>query len=99
MEHRDRPNVCWVELFGPARLAAGVREVAVELRRRPRVRDVVRALGATYPVLVGSVMDVERGCLTEGYVFNRNGRDFIIDYDVEVRPGDRLLLLASSAGG
>ena len=35
----------------------------------------------------------------EGHILNRNGRDFLKDPAELIHPGDRLLLMSSSAGG
>jgi molybdopterin converting factor small subunit len=93
------PHACRVELLGPARLVAGVKECAVELEGEVTVRALLPLLAARCPALVGPVLDLERGTLVDGYVLNRNGRDFLADLDATIAPGDSLLLLASSAGG
>src|SRR3954466_2664480 len=90
---------CAVELLGPARLLAGTRQLTVELQHEVTVRELIPALAACCPALDGPVLDVKQGMLVDGYVLNRNGRDFLPGPDATVRPGDRLLLLASSAGG
>jgi len=93
------PHGCHVELLGPARLLAGIKEIAVSLDCERTVREFVPALAECCPALVGPVLDLERRALVDGYVLNRNGRDFLADADAIVRPGDRLLLLSSAAGG
>ncbi|HWP29108.1 MAG TPA: MoaD/ThiS family protein [Chloroflexota bacterium] len=93
------PGHCQVELYGPARLAAGVKQVSIPVGEGLSLAQLVRALAARCPALVGSVVDPERGALLDGYIFNRNGRDFLARPDALVRPGDRVLLLASTAGG
>jgi len=94
----ERP-CCTIELLGSARLHAGVREVTVELDGEIAVSDLVKALAARCPALVGVVLDPGRGAAVEGYILNRNGRDFLIDMQSPIQHGDRLLLLSSSAGG
>ena len=61
--------------------------------------DLVAALAEACPALVGSALDVEGQRVGEGYILNRNGRDFIKDRTALTQPGDRLLLMSSSAGG
>lgn len=90
---------CFVEFFGPARLLVPVREVSLPIGPEATVGAVVLALAERYPVLAGLVLDLERRMPANGYIFNRNGRDFLAEPDSVVRPGDRLLLLASAAGG
>ena len=88
-----------VELLGPARLLAGAKEVAVKIPGACTLRQLVPALAERCPALVGPVLDLERRALAEGYIVNRNGRDFLANAEAVVRPGDRLLLLSSAAGG
>ena len=90
---------CSVELFGPARLLAGVKQVDVEMEAAVSLGALIPALAARCPVLIGPVLDLERGALVDGYILNRNGRDFLADTNAIVRPGDRLLLLANLGGG
>ena len=90
---------CYVELLGPARLAAGVKQVGVTIESPTSALDVLRATADACPPLVGPVIDA-RGHLVEGHILNRNGRDFLRDLSSElVYPGDHLLLMSSSAGG
>jgi len=63
------------------------------------IPDLVAALAEACPALVGSALDVEGQRVGEGYILNRNGRDFIKDPTALIQPGDRLLLMSSSAGG
>jgi molybdopterin converting factor small subunit len=92
-------SVFHVELYGVARLLAGEREVALPVAAGMTLGDLPGALAERLPALVGPVLTPARDRLAEGYIFNRNGRDFLTDDATPVRPGDRLLLLASVAGG
>jgi hypothetical protein len=92
-------RTCRFELLGTARLAAGVRSVDLPLDEPTPLRSLLPALAERCPVLAGSVIDVEAGALTPGYVLNRNGRDFLKDADALIQPGDALLVLSSAAGG
>ena len=80
-------------------MLAGVKQVPVEIGREISTRAFIPALAARCPMLVGPVLDLERRTLADGYILNRNGRDFLNDPDALVRPGDRLLLLSNTAGG
>ena len=91
--------LCRVELYGSARLLAGERDLAVPVTPGMTLGDLVLMLAERLPELVGPVLAPERRGLAEGYIFNRGGRDFLTDPAAPVRPGDRLLLLASIAGG
>jgi molybdopterin converting factor small subunit len=93
------PGDCRVELYGSAQLLAGRREVAIAVTPGMTLADLVAALTERLPALAGVVLDPARGAPADGFIFNRNGRDFLTDLTAEVRPGDRLLLLASVAGG
>lgn len=88
-----------VELLGPARLVAGQNELTLPLDRTLTVGELIGLLARHCPALVGPVLDPQRQTLVEGYILNRNGRDFLAHPQARVEPGDRLLLLASSAGG
>ena len=92
------PSMCYVELLGPARLQAGLKHLSVEITTPTTIPELIFALAEACPALVGPVLDLTRGRLAEGHVLNRNGRDFLKDRDL-IQPGDRLLLMSSSAGG
>ncbi len=93
------PGACRVELFGVARLLAGVKQVEVELDEGATVRGVLRGLARRCPGLVGAVIRPDLTGLVEGHVLNLNGLSFVADAGAPVAPGDALLLLSSSAGG
>lgn len=91
--------VCWIEFLGPARLQAGRKSVRLDLGPARTIADMIPLLAEECPALIGSVIDPERRCLSDGYIFNRNGRDFLPDPAAPIAPGDRLLLLSGIAGG
>ena len=88
-----------VELFGTARLAAGRRELMIEVVEEPGAKDVVAAIARACPPLVGSVIDEERTGLLESHVLNVNGTAFVDGGPLDLGPGDRILLFSSQAGG
>ena len=88
-----------MELFGPARLIGGVRDVILPLTGPTRLGDLVAALATLCPALADGVLDVPDGGAGDGYLINRNGRDFLLRPDAMVLPGDHLLLLSSAVGG
>ncbi len=96
---------CTVELLGVARLRAARRAVEVRLGERcsehgaATVADALTALAAACPALVGPVLTPDSHALCTGYLLNRNGREFIDRADTPLADGDRLLLIASAAGG
>lgn len=89
---------CYVELLGPARLHTGLKHLSVGVGAPTTIPAFLDALARACPSLVGPVLDPERGGLVDGHVLNRNGRDFLKGGDL-IQPGDRLLLMSSSAGG
>jgi hypothetical protein len=89
---------CYVELLGPARLHAGLKQLSIDISAPTPVLAFLEALAGACPPLVGPVLDPHRGGLVDGHVLNRNGRNFLKAGDL-VQPGDRLLLMSSSAGG
>ena len=99
MTIEQRPNACRVEFYGPARLYADARVIEVELSEPSTLASLVRLLAERRPELVGPVIRPDARWLHAGYIFNRNGRDFLPDPAAIVQAGDRLLLLASAAGG
>ncbi len=88
-----------VELFGSARLLAGRREVEIEAPAPCAIRDLVSALAAAVPALVGDVVREDGAGLEESYVLNLNGARFLESDPVELKHGDRVLLFSSQAGG
>ncbi len=89
----------WVELFGTPRLRAGRRQVELVLPAEAGRRQVVRALAAACPELVGHAIRDDLSDLRQGFVFNRSGRAFLSGGRFSIRPGDSLLLLSNQAGG
>ncbi|MFQ6027959.1 MAG: MoaD/ThiS family protein [Dehalococcoidia bacterium] len=88
-----------IEFFGTPRLLSGRKEVQLELPGRVSRAELVRALSEVCPALVGPTLREDRSGLQEGYVFNHNGLTFLDEADIDLQPGDSLLLLSSQAGG
>ncbi|MDP6574585.1 MAG: MoaD/ThiS family protein [Rhodospirillales bacterium] len=87
------------EFFGPAREITGVAEVELDLETTASARDLLRALAASYPALKGPIIDPE-GWSTAPYILmNLDGRETIQNYDLELQPGARVLLMSALAGG
>ena len=84
-----------VELYGQARLLAGVKSVAVDGHT---VGEALRALAERFPALVGVAMEAG-GAPTQAYAVNLNGLRFCTDLAQPVSAGDELLLISSLAGG
>jgi molybdopterin converting factor small subunit len=88
-----------VELFGMSNEVVGLRDVEVELDDEASLKDVVAALRRKMPALEGSVIDPREDKLAKHYTFNVNGRFYIDDYSVNVRPDDHIVLLTFALGG
>src|SRR5262245_49740605 len=87
------------ELYGVARVKAGVAEVEVALADGEDLSAALEALAARCPILAGEVVTVQPAGITEGYALNLNGREFLRDLSRRPTAGDRVLVLAASAGG
>ncbi|MBM3941931.1 MAG: MoaD/ThiS family protein [SAR202 cluster bacterium] len=88
-----------VELFGLPRLRSGQRMVELLLPAEVSLRDVAPALGQACPALVAHTIREDLSGPAEGYLFNLNGTRFLTGEQVNLRPGDALLLLSNQAGG
>ncbi len=89
---------CRVELYGVARLTAGLTKVDVQVPNPATAVDVTSALALACPQLVGSAI-TSNGGLMKGHVLNVNGRSFVDRMDAPIFPGDHILLLSDQAGG
>ena len=90
-----------VELFGIARMKAGVNAVMLSLDAAATVADLARELIHVYPDFVGTVL-LENGAIADSYVLNRNGLAFLPAEPsalLQLADGDTLLLLPNQAGG
>ena len=88
-----------VELFGGARIASGRREIEIIVPERAESAVLARTLAEACPELVGRVVKEDRSGLQESYTLNLNGVTFLSEGQLLVKPGDRLLLFSSQAGG
>ena len=87
-----------VELLGVARLLARRETVRVLAPRPISLADLLRAVANEAPALAGTVLS-EDGGLLGGHALSRDGIELLRDPEATIRPGDRLLLLSTSAGG
>jgi molybdenum cofactor guanylyltransferase len=88
-----------VELFGVARLLTKTRSVSLSLPQEASLADVLTALAARLPVLVGRVIKSDGAALASGYACNINGLNFIRSTSAKVNPGDKIFILSADAGG
>lgn len=89
-----------VELSGLARELAENRRVSLDLPRGATYKQVVEALAAAHPRLVGLVID-HQGSLLNSNILSRSGEDVILPEQMDSGPhdGERLLLLSVIVGG
>ena len=90
-----------LELFGLARIAAGTKELGLELEEGMAFRDIVRLLSARYPTMIGNVIQPDGETLQPPNIFNLNARQMIQADQMDECPndGDRIVLMSMSAGG
>ena len=90
-----------VEFLGLSRLAAGAREITLDLEESTTFRDIVRTLGARYPKMIGNVIQPDGETLQLPNIFNLNARQMIKASQTDDSPsdGDRIILMSISAGG
>ena len=93
-----RASPVTIELLGVARLLARREAVEVPVEGSVPLTQLLQRLGGELPALVGTVVTHD-GALLGGHVLSRDGAELIRDADAPIHPGDRLLLLSTSAGG
>ena len=97
---KSRPSpLCTVELFGVAHLLAKTQEVSLSLPQEATLSHVLSALAERVPVLVGRVINCDRGSLVSGYTCNINGLDFVRAPSAQIHSGDKIFILSADAGG
>ena len=97
--------VITVELFGMARVHAGVSSIAFPADAQAPVAELLQILARRCPDLVETALFVADDgtiSLADGYALNRNGLVFLppsADEPMLWTSGDSLLLLSNQAGG
>jgi hypothetical protein len=87
-----------IELLGVARLLARREVIELPALEAISLAELLSALASELPALVGTVVTSE-GALLGGYALSRDGVGLLREPLQQVEPGDRLLLLSTSAGG
>lgn len=90
-----------VELFGAARLKAGVSAVSLSVEPGATTSELARTLAHECPALVGNALS-DDGLIADGYALNRNGLEFLpadVASHLDLQAGDTILLLSNQAGG
>lgn len=90
-----------MDFLGLSRLAAGVKEIALDLEEGTTFRDIVRTLGTRYPKMIGNVIQPDGEMLQTPNIFNLNAKRMIQASQMDDSPsdGDRIILMSISAGG
>jgi molybdopterin converting factor small subunit len=90
-----------LELLGLSRLAAGTKEVTLDLEEGTSFREVVRELASRYPAMIGNVIKPDMETLQAPNIFNQNAKRLIQASQMDESPndGDRIILMSISAGG
>lgn len=90
-----------VDFLGLSRLAAGVKEIALDLEEGTTFRDIVRTLGTRYPKMIGNVIQPDGETLQTPNILNLNAKRMIQVSQMDDSPsdGDRIILMSISAGG
>ena len=90
-----------LELFGLSRIAAGTKELSLELEEGTTFRDIVRLLSVKYPDMIGNVINPDHETLHPPNIFNLNVKRMIRPNQMDECPsdGDRIVLMSISAGG
>ncbi len=90
-----------VEFTGISRVLTGQPGCALSLEEPACIQDVVAALSARYPALVGDIIGKDGRTLIATNVFSLNGKKILHESDLQFQPkeGDKLILLSLLAGG
>ncbi|HMN62731.1 MAG TPA: MoaD/ThiS family protein [Anaerolinea sp.] len=90
-----------VEFTGAARAVVGQKTIQVKLDDHTTYRDVVRRLAATYPALIGLLIDTDGETFLSGNMFVINGdlSTPAMVLDEHPHPGDHLILMSLVTGG
>ena len=94
-----------VELFGMARIKAGVSQISLMVDPQASVATLIHELSDQCPGLIGNGLhehDDGSIAVAEGYALNRNGLVFLSPNDMNQQnwaDRDSLLLLSNQAGG
>jgi len=90
-----------LELLGLSRLAAGTKEITLDLKEDTSFREVVRELASRYPAMIGNVIKPDMETLHPPNIFSLNARRLIQASQMDESPndGDRIILMSISAGG
>ena len=82
-------------------MAAGEKEISLELEEGATFHDIVRVLSSKYPEMIGNVIKPDHKSLQPPNIFNLNAKSMIQPNQMDKCPsdGDRIILMSMSAGG
>ncbi len=91
----------WVEFTGVARMLTGTRSVPLDLQDEVSFQDIVQRLGATYPALIGQVIQPDGRTLYPSNLLNLNGKRMLKPTQMHESPqdGDHIVMMSVLAGG
>jgi molybdopterin converting factor small subunit len=90
---------CTVEMYGVSPEITDLRKVEVELNGGATLGDVVAALRRKVPALEGAVITKGEDRLTEYYAFAIDVNFQPDDSNIQLKDGDRVVLLLLATGG
>jgi molybdopterin converting factor small subunit len=88
-----------IPMYGLSHEITEQREVEIELSDNASMVEVIAAMKAKIPSLVGPVIRPGENRLVEQFKFNINGRFYFDGQDFNLRKGDRIALLVPMTGG
>jgi molybdopterin converting factor small subunit len=88
-----------IPMYGLPREITEQREVEIELDDNASMAEIIAAMKAKIPSLVGPVIRPGENRLIEQFKFNVNGSFYFDGQDFNLRKGDRIALLVPMTGG
>jgi molybdopterin converting factor small subunit len=90
-----------VEFLGVFRLAAGTREMTLQIEEDTSFRDLIKFIAEKYPAMDGNMLAGDTGCLLGSNALNYNGRRMIQKEELDecLHDGDQITLMSILAGG
>lgn len=90
---------CVVEMFGLPEEITSLPKIEVKLQNGASLKDVIDIMRCKVPALEGTVIRIGKDQLLDHFGFYINGRYYASDEDVQLKDGDRIVLLALATGG
>jgi len=88
-----------VEFLGSSRGLTQTKACLLELSHQATFREILAAIAAQFPALVGPVISPTSYDLVSSYMLNVDGRAMVRDLDTPAQDGQRLVLMFAEAGG